>query len=112
MEDRNKHIGNVRAAVSHERRDFLKAGVAMAAAPFIAGLASTALPSKAQAEGNNAMHKKILILSASPREDSNSDALEVERANQQLGLVIDENTCLTDWDGGRADYNYIVGGLM
>jgi hypothetical protein len=44
--------------------------------------------------------------------DSNTISLEVERVNQQLGLHIDENTCLTDWDGSQADYNHIVGGLM
>jgi hypothetical protein len=57
-----------------------------------------------------------LVLEASPNlpdvRDCNSGTLEVERANQQLGLHIDENTCLTDWDGGKADYNRIVGGLM
>ena len=36
MEVGNKHMGNTRTAVSHERRDSLKAGVAMAATPFIA----------------------------------------------------------------------------
>jgi hypothetical protein len=55
-------------------------------------------------------------LERSPRlpdiRDSNTGALEVERANRQLGLVIDESTCLTDWDGGKADYNVIVGGLL
>jgi hypothetical protein len=44
--------------------------------------------------------------------ESNANALEVERSNRQLGLHIDENTCLTDWDGSQADYNHIVGGLM
>jgi hypothetical protein len=44
--------------------------------------------------------------------ESDTYSLEVERANRQLGLLIDENTCLTDWDGSPADYNYIVGGLM
>jgi len=43
---------------------------------------------------------------------SNTDVLEVERTNRQLGLRIDENTCLTNWVGDKADYNYIVGGLM
>jgi hypothetical protein len=44
--------------------------------------------------------------------ESNSRSLEVERANRRLGLVIDESTCLIDWDGSPADYSYIVGGLM
>lgn len=56
------------------------------------------------------------LLESSPRlpdvRASNTDVLEVERTNCQLGLRIDENTCLTDWDGDKADYNYIVGGLM
>jgi hypothetical protein len=56
------------------------------------------------------------VLEASPRlpdvREKNSGALEVERDNRQFGLLIDENTCLTDWDGGKADYNVIVGGLM
>lgn len=75
MEVRKKRMGNIRTAVFHERRDFLKAGVAMAAAPFIAGVASTVLPSETQAARNNAPGKKILIISASPRANSNSDAL-------------------------------------
>jgi hypothetical protein len=44
--------------------------------------------------------------------ENNTCLLEVERANQQLGLHIDESTCFTDWDGSPADYNIIVGGLM
>jgi len=56
------------------------------------------------------------VLETSPRlpdvREINSNSLEVECANRQLGLPIDENTCLTDWDGGKADYNHIVGGLM
>jgi hypothetical protein len=55
-------------------------------------------------------------LESSPRlpdvRENNSGGLDIERANRQLGLFIDENTCLTDWDGGKADYNIIVGGLM
>ncbi len=34
------------------------------------------------------------------------------RLFRRVKLVIDENTCLTDWDGSPADYNYIVDGLM
>ena len=44
--------------------------------------------------------------------ESNASSLEVERANRQLGLHIDETTCLTDWEGSPADYNHIVDGLM
>jgi hypothetical protein len=55
-------------------------------------------------------------LESSPRlpdvREGNTISLEVERANRQLGLHIDHNTCLTEWEGSKADYNHIVGGLM
>lgn len=87
MEGKSRYTNTIRTAILHERRDFLKAGVAAAAAPFIAGLASTLLPSKVQAAENNAPHKKILIISASPRDNSNSDALcdEFIRGAQKAG---------------------------
>ena len=78
MEVKNKNTDNIRTAVSHERRDFLKAGITIAAAPIFAGIASTVLPTKAQAARKNAMSKNILIISASPRENSNSDLLSDE----------------------------------
>jgi multimeric flavodoxin WrbA len=92
MEAKNKNTDNLRTAVSHERRDFLKAGVAMAAVPFIAGMATTLLPSKAQAAKNNAPRKKILIISASPRANSNSDALcdEFMRGAQASGHHVEK----------------------
>lgn len=92
MEVRNKPMGNIRPAVSHERRDFLKAGVAIAAGPFITGMTSTVLPSNAQAARNNAPGKKILIVSASPREDSNSDALcdAFRRGAQESGHHVEK----------------------
>ena len=112
MEVRIKPTGNIRTAVSHERREFLKAGVAMAAAPFISGMTSIVLPSKAQARGNNTMRKKILIISASPRENSNSEALgdEFMRGAQKAGhhvekIRLSENGVMAvtgSWDEGAA----------
>ena len=92
MEGKNKQTDNMLTVVSHERRDFLKAGVAMAAAPLLAGMASTVLPAKALAEKNNAACKKILIISASPRENSNSDALcdEFMRGAQKAGHHVEK----------------------
>ena len=75
MEIKTKPADWTGTAVSHERRDFLKASITMAASPLIAGMTASVLPSKAQAAGNNSPGKKILIISASPRTDSNSDAL-------------------------------------
>ena len=107
MAVRNKHTGNIRTTVSHERRVFLKAGVAMAAAPFIAGMASTVLPSKAQAAKNNTPCKKILIISASPRENSNSDALcdEFMRGAQASGHHVEKIRL------SEKDINYCTGCL-
>jgi|GEM_PF-463011 len=70
-----KNTDNMRTAVSYGRRDFLKTGVAIAVTPIFAGVASTILPTKAQAARKNTMRKNILIISASPRQNSNSDAL-------------------------------------
>nr|WP_320192589.1 flavodoxin family protein [uncultured Desulfobacter sp.] len=75
MEVKTKKADRIQTAVSHERRDFLKAGVAMAASPLIVGMAATTLPLKAQAAGDKSPGKKIVIISASPRTNSNSDAL-------------------------------------
>ncbi|WP_419660000.1 flavodoxin family protein [Desulfosarcina variabilis] len=107
MAVRNKHTGNIRTTVSHERRVFLKAGVAMAAAPFIAGMASTVLPSKAQAAKNNTPCKKILIISASPRENSNSDAIcdEFMRGAQASGHHVEKIRL------SEKDINYCTGCL-
>lgn len=60
MEVKNKNTDNIRTAVSHERRDFLKAGVAMAAAPLFVGMVSAILPTKAQAVWDK--HQKVLII--------------------------------------------------
>lgn len=81
-----------RATHLFERRDFLKAGVAMAAAPFIAGMGHTILPAEAQAATNNNSGKKILIISASPRENSNSDALcdEFMRGARESGHDVEK----------------------
>ena len=35
----------------------------------------------------------------------------IEEANHQLGLSIDPETCVPDWDGKPADYNWILAGL-
>lgn len=70
MVDKNAH----KDAVSPERRELLKAGVAMAAAPIVAGMEAMGSPSEAQA-GPAAQPKNVLLISASPREDSNSEAL-------------------------------------
>ena len=93
MEIKNKDTDNMRTTVSHERRDFLKAGVTLAVTPIFAGIASAVLPSNAQAARDNAMSKKILIISASPRENSNSDALSnafmqgAQKAGHHVGKI-------------------------
>lgn len=92
MEVKNKNTDNIRTAVSHERRNFLKAGVAIAVASIFTGVASIALPTKAQAARKKDMKKNILIISASPREDSNSDALcdEFMRGAQKAGHHVEK----------------------
>jgi hypothetical protein len=35
----------------------------------------------------------------------------IEQANQPLDLCIDSETCVPDWDGKLADYNWILAGL-
>jgi multimeric flavodoxin WrbA len=87
-----KYTGGSHAEFSRDRRGFLKAGVAMAAAPIIAGLASTVLPSTGQAAQRAAMSKNILVISASPRADSNSDALceEFMRGAQESGHSVEK----------------------
>jgi len=81
-----------RLETSSDRRSFLKAGVAMAAAPFVAGLASAALPANALAAKKSAISKKILVISASPRTNSNSDALcdEFMRGARQSGHTVEK----------------------
>ncbi|WP_320172401.1 NAD(P)H-dependent oxidoreductase [Maridesulfovibrio sp.] len=74
MSDRTKPEDK-KTAVSLERRDFLKAGVVMAAAPFLAGMGSAVLPSEALAAAGGKSGRKVLVISASPRENSNSEAL-------------------------------------
>ncbi len=88
----NKHTEDIKTQISPKRRDFLKAGVAMAAVPLMAGMASTALPSKVEAAKNNTLHKKILVISASPRENSNSDALcdEFMRGAKRTGHHVEK----------------------
>ena len=92
MEVKNKNTDNIRAAVFPERRDFLKAGIAIAVAPIFVGIASTVLPTKAQAARKNPMSKSILIISASPRQNSNSDALcdEFMRGAQASGHHVEK----------------------
>lgn len=92
MEVKNRNADNLRTAVSHERRDFLKAGVAIVAASIFSGVASTVLPTKVQAERKNTMSKNILIISASPRQNSNSDALcdEFMRGAQASGHHVEK----------------------
>ncbi|MGE4442371.1 MAG: flavodoxin family protein [Desulfomicrobium sp.] len=92
MSDKKYNTDFNRASVSHERRDFLKAGVALAAAPLLAGMASAVLPSEARAAKQRALGKNILIISSSPRIDSNSDALcdEFMRGAQDSGHTVEK----------------------
>ncbi len=78
--------------VSNTRRDFLKTGVAMAVAPVLAGMASAILPEAANATKEKSMSKKILIISASPRTNSNSDALcdAFMRGAQKSGHAVEK----------------------
>lgn len=89
---KNKHVDNIQTTVSQERREFLKAGIAMAAVPVIGGMASSVLPSEAQAQGKSAPCKRILIISSSPRAYSNSDALcdEFMRGAQKAGHQVEK----------------------
>lgn len=75
MPDNKNNIAFDRPVLLPNRREFIKAGVAIAAAPLVAGVTGAILPAKVQAAQNNAKKKNILIISASPRTDSNSDAL-------------------------------------
>lgn len=68
-----KH-GNDSDTVSRERRELLKAGVALAAVPVLAGVASAVLPGTARAD-TDMTRKKVLLVSASPRQQGNSDLL-------------------------------------
>ncbi|WP_432734494.1 NAD(P)H-dependent oxidoreductase [Maridesulfovibrio sp. FT414] len=81
-----------RPLVLLDRRGFLKAGVAIAAAPLIAGMGAYVLPSEAQAATNKTSGKTILIISSSPRANSNSDALSNEfmRGAQEAGHVVEK----------------------
>lgn len=85
-----KNTDKVRKTFSLVRRNVLKAGVAMAAAPFFSGVLSAVLPSKARAA--EARKKKILIISASPREGGNSDSLcdEFGRGASQAGHMVEK----------------------
>ena len=62
-----------RTKISRERRELLKAGVAMAAAPVVAAVAAAG-PAQAQA-GPDKSVKNVLLISASPRDEGNSDIL-------------------------------------
>ncbi len=107
MEVKSKNTDNIRTAVFPERRDFLKAGIAIAVAPIFVGIASTVLPTKAQAARKDATHKKIVIISASPRENSNSDALcdEFMRGAQKAGHHVEKIRL------SEKDINYCTGCL-
>ncbi|WP_319582535.1 flavodoxin family protein [uncultured Pseudodesulfovibrio sp.] len=59
--------------ISPERRELLKAGIAMAAAPVVAVVAAAG-PAQAQT-GPDKTIKNVLIISASPRDEGNSDIL-------------------------------------
>lgn len=72
MADKDRKTG--RGEVSRERRELLKTGVAMAVAPLVAGMASAVSPGEARAASAKA-GKNVLIISASPRENGNSDLL-------------------------------------
>jgi len=63
-----------RKEVSRKRRDLLKAGVAMAVSPVLAGMAAPDRAAGAQAETAKTA-KNVLIISASPRDEGNSDLL-------------------------------------
>jgi multimeric flavodoxin WrbA len=82
MKDKKKKAAKDKALSLNNRRDFLKAGAAIAAAPILSGLAASVIPSEAEAAASaptpSEKSKKILIISASPRIDSNSDALSTE----------------------------------
>ena len=88
----NKHTHNLGPTVSHERREFLKAGIAIAAAPVMGAMAFSGLPSEARAQGQSSPGKSILIISASPRAYSNSDALcdEFMRGAQKAGHQVEK----------------------
>lgn len=64
----------------------------MAVAPLLAGMASTVLPSRAQAAPSQTSGKNILIISASPRANSNSDALcdEFMRGAKEAGHAVEK----------------------
>jgi NAD(P)H-dependent FMN reductase len=94
MADKDKDTR--KEAVSLERRELLKAGVAMAAAPVVAGVGAMASPSEAQAAPDK-KRKSVLLISASPRTDSNSEALgdEFLRGAREAGHQV-EKIRLTD----------------
>ena len=77
--------------ISLERRELLKAGVAMAAAPVVAGIGALASPSEARADAG-AKPRSVLLISASPREESNSEALgdEFLRGAKEAGHRVEK----------------------
>ena len=60
MAAKRKSTNRVRTGISHERRDFLKAGIVMAVAPIFAGMVSAVLPTKARAAWNK--DQKVLVV--------------------------------------------------
>lgn len=40
------------------------------------------------------------------------EQLEIERQHQRMGMVIDERTAVTQWQGERMDYSLAVAGLQ
>jgi multimeric flavodoxin WrbA len=91
MPDESRKTGKDRAAIFRERRDLLKAGVAMAVAPVIAGMSVVSAPAEAQA-GPSKDRKNVLVISSSPRMNSNSEALSDEfmRGAREAGHQVEK----------------------
>lgn len=70
------HAGRRRPAVCPTRRKLLKTGAALAVAPLLAGLGpALLLPASAGARQAEPTGRKVLAISASPRQGGNSDLL-------------------------------------
>jgi NAD(P)H-dependent FMN reductase len=93
MRDHDKDTD--RTGISHERRELLKAGATLVAGPVVAAMAS-AKPARA---ATDKAVKNVLIVSATPRDEGNSDILcdEFLRGAQEAGHAA-EKIRLSDKD--------------